>query len=58
MVFDFKKEYRDIYRPKNKPQIITIPKVNYIGVRGKGNPNQELCYALQSVLQRYKPPYT
>ena len=38
MTFDFKKEYKEFYMPKNKPQIVTIPKANYIAVRGKGNP--------------------
>lgn len=41
MAFDFKKEYKEFYMPKNKPQIVTIPKANYIVVRGKGNPNEE-----------------
>ncbi len=40
MPFDFKKEYKELYRPKTKPQIITIPRMNYIAVRGKGNPNE------------------
>ena len=35
MTFDFKKEYKEFYMPKNKPQIVTIPKANYIAVRGK-----------------------
>ena len=38
MAFDYKKEYREFYMPKNKPGIIEIPKMNYIAVRGKGNP--------------------
>jgi len=41
MAFDFKKEYREFYMPKNKPEIVTVPAVNYIAVRGKGNPNDE-----------------
>ena len=41
MAFDFKKEYKEFYRPKNKPEIVTVPKINYIAVRGKGNPNEE-----------------
>ena len=41
MVFDFKKEYREFYLPKNKPAIITVPPLNYIAVRGEGDPNQE-----------------
>lgn len=41
MAFDFKKEYKEIYMPKNKPEIVTVPKANYIAVRGEGNPNEE-----------------
>ena len=41
MAFDYKKEYKEFYMPKNKPGIIGIPKMNYIAVRGKGNPNEE-----------------
>lgn len=40
MAFDFKKEYKEYYMPKNIPQIVDVPKVNYIAVRGKGNPNE------------------
>ena len=41
MAFDFKKEYREFYMPKNKPQIVTVPPANYIAVRGMGDPNEE-----------------
>ena len=41
MAFDFKKEYKEYYLPKNKPSIVDVPKMNYIAVRGKGNPNEE-----------------
>ena len=41
MPFDFKKEYKEFYMPKGKPEIVTVPKMNYIAVRGKGNPNEE-----------------
>ncbi|MBR3600462.1 MAG: GyrI-like domain-containing protein [Lachnospiraceae bacterium] len=41
MAFDFKKEYKEFYMPNNKPEIVTVPKVNYIAVRGEGNPNEE-----------------
>lgn len=41
MAFDFKKEYKEYYMPKNKPEIVTVPKANYIAVRGEGNPNEE-----------------
>ncbi len=39
MAFDYKKEYKEFYMPKNKPSIVKVPKMNYIAVRGKGNPN-------------------
>ncbi|MBQ8588953.1 MAG: GyrI-like domain-containing protein [Firmicutes bacterium] len=41
MAFDFKKEFKEYYMPKNKPQIVTVPKMNYIAVRGMGDPNEE-----------------
>lgn len=41
MAFDFKKEYKEFYMPKNKPSIVTVPSMNYIAVRGKGDPNEE-----------------
>ena len=41
MAFDFKKEYREFYLPKDKPHIVTVPKMNYIAVRGSGDPNIE-----------------
>lgn len=42
MAFDFKKEYKEFYMPKNKPEIVNVPKANYIAVRGKGNPNERM----------------
>ncbi len=41
MAFDYKKEYKEFYMPDNKPSIVTVPKMNYIAVRGKGDPNNE-----------------
>lgn len=40
MAFDYKKEYKEFYLPKNKPQIVTVPPMNYIAVRGTGDPNE------------------
>lgn len=40
-MFDFKKEYKELYMPKTVPEIVEVPKANYIALRGKGNPNQE-----------------
>lgn len=41
MAFDFKKEYKEFYMPGTAPSIVTVPSVNYIAVRGKGDPNIE-----------------
>lgn len=41
MSFDFKKEYKEFYMPKGKPNIVTVPPMNYIAVRGIGDPNDE-----------------
>lgn len=41
MAFDYKKEYKEFYMPKNKPGIVEIPPMNYIAVRGQGDPNVE-----------------
>lgn len=40
MAFDYKKEYKEFYTPKNKSGIVTVPSMNYIAVRGQGNPNK------------------
>ena len=67
MAFDYKKEYKEFYMPKNKPSIVEIPKMNYIAVRGKGNPNDEnseykdsigLLYAIAfTIKMSYKGTY-
>ena len=49
MAFDFKKEYKEFYMPKNKPEFVNVPKANYIAVRGKGDPN-EVCGAYQQAI--------
>ena len=41
MPFNYKKEYKEFYMPKNKPEIVNVPSANYIAVRGVGNPNVE-----------------
>lgn len=41
MAFDYKKEYKEFYLPKNEPEMIEIPSMNFVAVRGKGNPNEE-----------------
>jgi hypothetical protein len=58
MAFDFKKEYKEFYMPKNKPQIVDIPKANYIAVRGTGNPNEEGGAYQKAISILYAVAYT
>ena len=58
MAFDFKKEYREFYMPKNQPEIIHVPKANYIAVRGKGDPNEEGGAYQQAISVLYAVTYT
>lgn len=41
MAFDYKKEYKEFYMPKNRPELVDVPEMNFIAVRGKGDPNEE-----------------
>lgn len=41
MTFDYKQEYKEFYLPEKKPQIVDIPSMNFVAVRGRGNPNDE-----------------
>ena len=58
MAFDFKKEYKEFYMPKAKPEIVDVPKVNYIAVRGKGDPNEEGGAYQQAISVLYAVAYT
>ena len=58
MAFDFKKEYKEFYMPKNKPEIVNVPKANYIAVRGKGNPNVPDGEYQQAIGVLYAVAYT
>ena len=67
MAFDFKKEFREFYMPKDRPEIVTVPRMNFIAVRGAGDPNEEggayqeaigILYALAYTLKMsYKSDY-
>ena len=58
MAFDFKKEYKEFYLPKDKPGIVELPKINYLAVRGQGNPNDEDSEYKQSIGLLYGIAYT
>ena len=67
MTFDYKKEYKEFYAPKDQPSIIEIPSMNFVAIRGKGNPNivdgeyqeaLELLYGIAyTIKMSYKGPY-
>ena len=58
MAFDYKKEYKEFYMPKNKPEIVKIPPMNYVAVRGKGNPNVAGGDYQQAISILYAVAYT
>ncbi len=58
MAFDFKKEYKEFYQPKEKPVIVDIPKASYIAVKGKGDPNEEKGDYKKAIGMLYAIAYT
>lgn len=58
MAFDFKKEYKEFYMPPRKPVLVEIPKMNYIAVRGSGDPNVEDGEYQQAMSMLYPIAYT
>lgn len=58
MAFDFKKEYKEFYMPKNQPEIIEVPEMRYIAVRGTGNPNEAGGAYQKSIGVLYSIAYT
>ena len=58
MAFDFKKEYKEFYMPKGKPQIVNVPKANYIAVKGKGDPNEANGAYQKAISVLYAVAYT
>lgn len=58
MAFDFKKEYKEFYMPKSKPEIVIVPTANYIAVRGQGNPNEDGGDYQKAIAVLYAVAYT
>lgn len=58
MAFDFKKEYREFYLPKNTPEIVTVPAASYIAVRGRGDPNEPDGAYQRAIAVLYAVAYT
>lgn len=58
MAFDYKKEYKEFYLPPKKPGLITVPPMNFIAVRGEGDPNKEGSAYKRSINLLYGIAYT
>ena len=58
MPFDYKKEFKEFYLPPKKPQIVHIPKMQFVAVRGKGNPNEEDGEYKSALAVQYAIAYT
>ena len=58
MVFDYKKEFKELYQPKTEPSIITVPTMNYLAVRGTGDPNQDGGEYKEAIELLYGVAYT
>lgn len=58
MAFDYKKEYKEFYAPPKKPTIVNVPPMNYIAVRGSGDPNAEDGEYKQSIGLLYAIAFT
>ena len=58
MAFDFKKEYKEFYLPKERPEIVTVPRANYAAVRGQGDPNAPDGAYQQAIAVLYAVAYT
>ena len=56
--FDYKKEYKEFYMPKKKPEIVTMPSMNYVAVRGEGDPNEPDGAYKKSIGILYAAAYT
>ena len=58
MAFDFKKEYKEFYLPKERPEIVTAPRANYAAIRGQGDPNAPDGAYQRAIAVLYAVAYT
>jgi hypothetical protein len=57
-ILDYKKEYKDLYFPKNQPSIINVPEIAFMAVEGRGDPNEENGEYKKAVELLYGIQYT
>ncbi len=58
MPFDYKKEYKEFYLPPKTPELVTVPAMDFLAVRGAGDPNQEDGAYKQAIGLLYAVAYT
>lgn len=58
MRYDYKKEFKELYHPKTTPSIIEVPKMNFVAIRGQGDPNEENGEYQQCLKLLYGIAYT
>lgn len=58
VAFDYKKEYKELYLPPKTPGIITVPAMNFLAVRGQGDPNEEDGAYKQALAMLYAVAFT
>ena len=58
MAFDYKKAYQEFYLLPSEPQILAVPPINFLTVRGQGDPNQEGGAYKQALELLYAVAYT
>lgn len=58
MAFDYKKEYKEFYMPKAKPEVVNVPEMRFVAVQGAGDPNEEGGAYKKAVEMLYSVAYT
>ncbi|PHP52060.1 GyrI-like domain-containing protein [Actinomyces ruminis] len=58
MAFDYKREYKEYYAPPRRPGIVDVPAMNFIAVRGSGDPNREDGEYQQAISLLYAVAFT
>lgn len=58
MAFDYKKAYKEFYLPPRTPGIVTVPAMNFLAVRGQGDPNEENSAYKQALGMLYAVAFT